>query len=150
MILDTYSLLSDDQDLAQAAGTYYSNVLNLYGDPGYTTSADAPNGVAQSLGKGYPVELLVQITETFTSGGAATLVVSLEVDDNEGFASATTVVSSTTFALADLVAGTYLLPQHVPYGVNEQYVRVKYVIGTAATTAGKVTAGVVMGHQSNR
>lgn len=148
MILDTYTLVSDDQDLAQTAGTYYSDVLNLRGDAGYTTSVDAPSGITHDIGKGYPVELLVQITEDFASGGAATLVVTLETDDNESFSSAATVVTSQTFALASLTAGTHLLPQHIPYGC-EQYIRINYTIGTATTTAGKVTAGLVMGHQSN-
>lgn len=148
MILDTYTLVSDDQDLAQTAGTYYSDVLNLRGDAGYTTSVDAPSGITHDIGKGYPVELLIQITEDFASGGAATLDVSLETDDNEAFSSATTVVASQQFALASLTAGTHLLVQHVPYGC-EQYIRINYTIGTATTTAGKVTAGIVMGHQSN-
>ena len=150
MILDNYTLMSDDQDLSQVAGTYYSDVLNLKGDAGYTTSVDAPNGVTSDLGKGTPVELLVQVTEDFVSGGAATLTVSLEKDTVEAFSSAETVVSSTTFALADLTAGTYLLPAHVPYDVDQQWVRIKYVIATATTTAGTVTAGIVLGHQSNR
>lgn len=149
MILDTLTLLSDDQDLAQAFGsTYYSDVLNLLGDPGYTTSQDAPSGVAQDIGKGYPVEFLCQVTEDFASGGAATVTVTLETDDNEGFSSAKVLYTSQAFALADLVAGKHLLPEHVPYG-TEQYVRVGYAIGTASTTAGKVTTGIVCGHQSN-
>lgn len=150
MILDITTLMSDDQDLAQTAGTYYSDVINLQGDPGYTTSQDAPNGITRAIGKGYPVELLIQVTETFTSGGAATLTVTLEKDTVENFASAEDVLVSETFALADLVAGTYLLPQHVPYDVDQQYIRIKYVIATATTTAGKVTAGIVCGHQSNQ
>lgn len=148
MILDTYTLMSDDQDLAQTAGTYYSDVLNTQGDAGYTTSADAPSGITKDLGKGVPVQLLCQITETFTSGGAATLQVDLETDDNESFSSATVLMSSPTYALASLTAGTQLLPEFVPYG-GEQYYRVKYVIATATTTAGKVTAGITTGIQSN-
>lgn len=148
MILDTYTLMSDDQDLSQVAGTYYSDVLNLRGDPGYTTSSDAPNGITHDLGKGVAVPFLCQVTETFTSGGAATLQVDLETDDNESFSSATVLVSSPTFALADLVQGKALLPQHVPYN-GEQYMRVKYVIGTATTTAGTVSAGITTGLQSN-
>ncbi len=149
MILDILTLMSDDQDLSQTAGTYYSDILNLAGDPGYTTSVDAPNGIQHDLGKGYAVELLCQLTETVTSGGAATMTVSLQTATDEVFTSPIDLVVSSTFALAALVAGTYLLPQHVPYG-TEQYVRIKYVIGTATTTAGTATAGITMGHQSNR
>ena len=148
MILDTLTLLSDDQDVSQVAGAYYSDILNLQGDAGYTTSADAPNGVTNDLGKGYAVELLCMLTETVTSGGAATLIAVLETATDEVFTSPVALVTSKTFALADLVVGTYLLPQHVPYGTL-QYVRIKYTIGTATTTAGLVTAGIACGIQSN-
>ncbi len=147
-ILDTYTLLSDDQDLSQAAGTYYSDVLNVLGDAGYTTSNDAPNGITHDLGKGTPVPFLCQVTEAFASGGAATLQVDLETDDNESFTSATVLFSSPTYALADLIVGKHLLHEFLPHGC-EQYLRVKYVIGTATTTAGTVTAGITTGHQSN-
>ena len=150
MILDELTLVSDDQNLAQTFGsTYYSDVLNLLGDPGYTTSQDAPNGITNDLGKGYPVELLAQVTETFTSGGSATVTVTLETDDNEGFSSAETLYTSKAFSMAELVAGKHVLPQHFPFEC-QQYLRIGYAIGTADTTAGKITAGVVCGHQSNK
>jgi hypothetical protein len=149
MILDMYSLMSDDQDLSQVAGTYYSDVLNTLGDAGYSTSNDAPNGVGKDIGKGQLVDLLVQVSETFTSGGAATLDVTLETATDEAFSSPVTLLTGGQFALADLVAGAYLLPQTMPYG-GLQWLRVKYVIGTATTTAGTVTAGIITGHQSNR
>lgn len=147
MILDQNALLSDDQDLAQAAGTYYSDVLNSLGD-GVTTSKDAPNGITNDIGKGKMLELLSTVTETFTSGGAATLDVSLETATDEAFTTPVTLMASTQYALADLVAGKQLLPEVVPHG-GLQYYRIKYVIGTAATTAGKVTAGIACGIQSN-
>ncbi len=148
MILDNYTLLSDDQDLSQVAGTYYSDILDLHGD-GYTTSQDAPLGVTPDLGKGYPVEILAQVTEDFASGGAATLVATLQTSITEAFTVPIDLAASAAFALADLVAGKNLLPEHVPYGAK-QYLRIKYVIGTATTTAGTVTAGIVCGHQSNK
>lgn len=147
MILDTLTLMSDDQDLAQAAGTYYSDVLNLNAD-GYTTSQDAPSGVTPDLGKGEAVPFMCQITETFTSGGAATLQVTLQTATDEAFTSPVDLMASSTFALAALEAGKHLLPEHVPHG-SLGYLRVKYVIGTAATTAGKVTSGIPAALQSN-
>jgi len=148
MILDTLTLMSDNQDLAQAAGPVFSDVLNQLGNPGYTTSQDAPLGIQQDLGKGTPVPFLCQVTEDFASGGAATLVVSLETSVDEAFTSPITLMTSGTFAIADLVAGTHLLPEHVPYG-SLQYLRVKYQIAIADTTAGKVTCGITTGIQSN-
>lgn len=149
MILDNYTLMSDNQDLSQVAGTYYSDVLNLRGDAGYTTSRDAPSGIQQDIGKGVPVALLCQVIEAFTSAGAATLTVTLQTSVDEAFTSPIDVVASPTFAKTVLIPGFQLLPEHIPYGL-EQYVRIKYVIGTATTTAGTVKAGIVTGHQSNR
>lgn len=146
MILDTLTLLSDDQDLSQVAGTYYSDVYNTLGDAGYTTSVSAPSGVAKDLGKGTPKDFFCRVTETFTSGGAATLVATLQSSaDNSTYVDS---VVSKTFALADLVSGADLLPQHLPHGLL-QYIRVKYVIGTATTTAGTVTCGIGSAVQTN-
>ena len=146
MILDTLTLLSDDQDLSQAAGTYYSDIYNLLGDAGYTTSNDAPSGVAKDMGKGTPKDFFCRVSQTFTSGGAATLVATLQTSaDNSTYVD---VIVSKTFALADLVAGADLLPQHLPHGLL-QYTKVKYVIGTATTTAGTVTCGIGSALQSN-
>lgn len=147
MILDTLTLMSDDQDLSQVAGTYYSDILSTKAT-GYTTSKDAPSGVTADMGKGNSVPLMCQVTQTFTSAGAATLVVSLETSVDEAFSSAVTMVTSKTYALAELVAGKHLLPEHVPYG-GLGYYRIKYVIGTATTTAGMVTAGIPAALQSN-
>ena len=147
MILDDLTLLSDDQDLSQVAGDYYSDVLDRGAD-GYTTSVDAPSGVGFDLGKGSPVELLCQVTQDFASGGAATLVAVLETATDEAFTTPVALITSKTFALAELVAGAHLLPEHVPYGTL-RYVRIKYTIATATTTAGTVTAGIPHGLQSN-
>lgn len=150
MILDTLTLLSDDQDLSQVAGTYYSDILNTLGDAGYSTSSDAPSGVGKAIGEGTPVPLLCQVTQTFTTGGgAATLVVTLQSSVDEAFTSPINEITSKTFALAELVQGAFLLPQHLPYG-TKQYLRIRYVIATATTTAGTVTAGVGTAIQSNR
>lgn len=145
MILSAQSLFSDDQDLSQTAGNYAStNVIDL-GATG--TPVEGAAALVRDIGKGTPIPLLMQVTETFTSGGAATLVVALQVDDNDSFSSATTVWTSETLALATLAAGYELPIDYVPQGVNERYVRLYYTIGTATTTAGTVTAGFAAGRQ---
>lgn len=149
MILSAELLLSDDQDLAQSAGSYAStNYIDL-------GAAGTPYGAAAALsndpGPGTPVPLEVLITETFTSGGAATLSVALQMDDNTSFSSATTIKTSATFALADLTVGTNIFPDlFLPTGLTERYFRLNYTIGTAATTAGKITAGISGGRQTNQ
>lgn len=148
MIFSAQQLLSDDQDLAQTAAAYAStNYIDLgaTGTPHLGAAA-----LERNIGKGQPIPLFVRITETFTSGGAATLSVALQMDDNTSFSSATTIKTSATFALASLTAGTYIFPDlYVPTGITERYVRLLYTIGTATTTAGKITAGIVMEQQTN-
>lgn len=150
MILDELGLLSDSQDLSQVAGTYNStNVIDLKGATRKTSVKGAPSGVNSGPGEGTPIYLLCQVDEDFASGGAATLQVTLESDDDEAFGSATTVLQSQAFALADLIAGKQLLPQNLPYDITERYIRVTYTIGTATTTAGTVTTSVVSAIQTN-
>ena len=57
--------------------------------------------------------------------------------------------SSTTYTLAQLaVRAKYLLPDELPAGVNERYVRLKYTVAGTAPTTGKITAGIVADRQT--
>lgn len=149
MILSKEQLLSDQQDLAQAAGAYAStNHLDL-GATG--TPYGAAAALPRDIGPGEPIPLEVVVTEDFASAGAATLTVALQTDNDVAFGSAKTIKTSATIALADLVAGKNIFPDlFVPTDVAERYVRLQYTIGTATTTAGKITAGISGGRQTNR
>ena len=149
MILDNLLMMSDGQDLSTTVGGWASyNVIDLKGFD-VTASQDAPYGVDRDIGKGNYLPLLCQVTETFASVGAATLVVVLEVDDDVAFGSATPLYTSKTFALAELVAGTLLLPQVIPFGSDKRYMRLVYTIGGATTTAGRATCSIPTAIQSN-
>ena len=152
MLLDKLTLLSDDQDLSQIAADYYSDILAI-NSAAVTTSADAPSGVGGDPAYGNPVLLVGHVTEDFDSAGAATLDIVVETDTVENFASPTVLFTSVQFdatdAGAELKAGTNVIPHFLLYGV-QNYLRIKYTIGTATTTAGKITAGVTMGHQTNK
>ncbi len=132
MILDAENLFSDDQDLSQSAGAYDStNVIQLPAN-----SAD-----------GNPVRIWIQVTETFTSGGAATLAVDLETATDAAFTSPVTIASISAIALATLAAG-YKVPIDFLPRTDLGFLRLEYTIGTATTTAGTVTAGIVHDVQS--
>jgi hypothetical protein len=134
MILDLEAIFSDDQDLAQTAAAYDStNIIEM------PKRSDA----------GTPLRILVQVTETFTSGGAATLAVDVETDALEAMGSPTNIYTGSVIALATLVAGYEFAIDFIPRN-NEEFVRLEYTIGTATTTAGKVTAGFVFDKQSNK
>lgn len=151
MLLDKQTLLSDSQDLAQAAGTYLStNSIDLGAagtmPNGFQSRGTAPHDIGRSP---YPPHILVQVDETFTSGGAATLQVKLITDDAAALGSPTIIHSTEAIALATLVAG-YQFRIALPVGIAERYLGVQYVIATATTTAGKVTAALVVDAQTTK
>lgn len=153
MMLDKQLCFSVAQDLAQIVASYSStNVIDL-GAADTPALARISDGTAYSLirdiARGGDIELLIQVTETFTSGGAATLTVTLQQDDAAAFGSPTTVMATSALALATLVAGYTVKFSLSPNQVTERFLRLSYAIGTATTTAGKVTAGFVIDRQTN-
>lgn len=138
MIFDKTTLLSDQQAITASAVS--TNVINL---------GPVAASIIRDIGKGKPIPLLIQITEQFAAAGAGTLTVSLEVDDNEAFASAKTVWTSPAIAKATLKPGYVIVPEYIPRGTDELYLRLNYTVATGPMTAGKIVAGVTAGNQSN-
>ncbi|MFV1850118.1 MAG: Bbp16 family capsid cement protein [Thalassospira sp.] len=146
MIFSKELMFSDDQDVSQAAGTYNSTNAIDTGAPGTVYGAAA--ALARNVGPGNPVPILVQLTETVTSGGAATMQFQIETADEEAFDTTNVVVAqSRVYALADLVAGLQFGVAVLPNDMK-RFIRVNYVIGTATTTAGLAKAGIVHGVQT--
>jgi hypothetical protein len=134
MIFDQTTLLSDAQAVtADAAST---NVIDL-----------GPQAIARDIGKGTPTPILVQVVEDFAT--LTSLTVSLQVDSVENFASPKTVWSSGAIPVASLKQGYRFLIDYIPSGANERYLRLYYDVTGTDATAGKITAGVTMGHQTN-
>lgn len=136
MIFDQTNLLSDAQAITDTAVS--TNVIDL-----------GPLQIVRDIGKGKPIPLLIQVVEGFAAADAATLTVALQVDNDEAFGSPKTVWQSTALPLADLVPGKVVVPEYVTRGTDERYMRLNYTVGTGPMTAGKITAGVTMGNQSN-
>lgn len=135
MIFDKQTLLSDAQAITATAAS--TNVIDL---------GPIKTGIVRDIGKGKQIPLLVQVVEAFNS--LTSLTVALQVDDADTFPSAKTVWS-TVVLLADLIAGKVVIPEYVPRGTNERYLRLNYTVTGTAPTLGKITAGVTMGNQSN-
>lgn len=93
--------------------------------------------------------IVITVTEAATAAGAATVVFSLEKDDNSSFSSAVAVHASAAIGKAALVVG-YELIIPIPFGLDEQYMRMYYTVATGPLTAGKFTAQVVEGVQKNK
>jgi hypothetical protein len=114
---------------------------------GSTASTDIIDlGSSRDIGAGEPLEVIVAIDTTFTSGGAGTLDVKLQTDTSSGFGSAVTLASTGATALASLTAGAAIARWKVPRGVL-RYLRLQYVVATADMTAGTITAGIGIGRQ---
>ena len=147
MIFSAQLKFSTNQDLSQTVATYPSTNIIDTGAPG--TVYGAATALTRNVGKGNPVPILVQVTETFTSGGAATLQFQIETDTKSNFTTANKVIAeSRVYALADLVAGLQFGVQVLPTDCS-RYLRVNYIIAGATTTAGTCTAGITMGNQNN-
>ena len=144
MILDKQNLWSDAQSIAAAAGTVVStNAIDL----GAAQTDTLGNTLPRDPGRGGQVEMIATLTETVTSGGAATVQAQLVSSANADLSSPTVLQSTAALALATLKAG-YQFRLALPAGINQRYIGMQYVIGTATTTAGKVTAGIVAAKQT--
>ena len=127
MLFDLESLFSDRQVLTATGNS--ANVIDT--------------GAARDLLAGEPLTLVLQVSTAFTAGGAATLVVTLETDDNSSFSSATTLFTSPAIPVAALTAGARPVQIRVPRGA-ERYLRLVYTVATGPMTAGAVIAGLVL------
>lgn len=161
MLFDKENCFSWKQDLGTAGttgaiGTHRStNVIDL-GAPGtiYLPPLKGTNPSAEiDIGKGSPIEVLILVNETFTSGGAATLQCILSTgtgtDGTDINAGEVTLFDSGALALATLVAGYYFKFRTFVPGTKLRYLQTRYVIATAAMTAGEISAGIVDGVQTN-
>lgn len=95
---------------------------------------------SQGLPINQPLWIEIVVTETYTSGGAATGQFKFQTDDNTGFASATDLFDSGALALATLVQGYIVLSRPVSESEIEGFTQCELTIGTAVMTAGKFSA----------
>lgn len=142
MIFDNTLLFSDAQAITADAGS--TNTVDL----GATGTPYGGIALVRDIGKGSKIPLSITVVETFNN--LTSLAVSLQVDDNSSFSSAKTVVLSAPILAAALVAGAQIeVPDYIPQGANERYMRLYYDITGTAPTTGKITAGVVAARQTN-
>lgn len=143
MIIDNRFIFSDAQSVAAAAGTLVST--NAY-DNGAAVTAPGGFGTVRSdpLRGLEHMELLVQLLTTVTSGGAATLQFQLVQADDAALTTNVVVLQETpVLALATLVAGYRPRLRLPAMGLSQRYMGLRYIIGTATTTAGTVHASLV-------
>jgi hypothetical protein len=153
MILDGLLCFSavppGDLPTAQASNNS-SNVIDLHLS-GIPVLANLQGARDMGIGDDPALKLLVQVTATFTSGGAATLQIALQgaTDNGSGAPNAySTWWTSPTYALATLVAGARLLDMDMPRppaGIAvPRFLRLQWIIGTTTMTGGSVFGAIVI------
>jgi hypothetical protein len=144
MLMDKQNTMSDDQDLAIAAGSVLSdNSIDL----GASATDTLGNTVISDIGRG-GADLLVQVTETFV-GATATLKAELVMADNAALTTNLVVLQvSDVIPVATLTAG-YQYRLRIPVGISKRYLGLRYTVATATMTAGKVTASIITTRQTN-
>lgn len=143
MIMDRTNLFSDGQSITASAAS--TNLIDL-GATGTLYGASAP--MVRDIGPGEDIPLIVTVTQGFNN--LTSLTISVQTDDSAAFGSPTTVWTSPAYTLAQLAAGAKnnLLPDSIPLGTNERYVRLFYTVAGTAPTLGKITAGVTAARQT--
>jgi hypothetical protein len=155
-MFDQNLMFSDQQNLAAAASTVVStNSVDTW--KGKAAAAGTPNiggPLTGDFGRGNDqVDIIGIVTQTFTSAGAATLQIQvIQADD-----AALTVNVEMLRESRPLAAGTQpavftagkVFTLGKPPSMARRYMGLAYVIGVAATTAGKITAGLGKGVPSN-
>ena len=151
MILDALLAFDNAVSLAIGAGTQAStNTIDL-GLVGLPTSAGGGGARDIGIGDDPAMKLLVQVSTLFTSGGAATLSVSLQgaIDNGAGAPAAfSTWYVTPVYTTAQLVAGARLFDADMPrppQGVAiPRFLRLSYAVASATMTAGNVSAFLVL------
>lgn len=156
MILDK-NLEFDPSGTAITVTAASTNVIDLHGAgllPGSASFPGRDMGVGH--GSGQVPKLMVQVQQTFTSGGgSATLNVQVQGapdDGSGGIGSYVTFAETGAIAQAVLVAGVRIfdidLPRVLPTpnapNAMPRYLRLNYVVASGPMTAGKVQAELVL------
>lgn len=154
MILD--ALLQFDNAVSfagVAVGTQVStNIIDLGINSGIPSSANGGGARDIGIGDNPAMKLLVQVITAFTSGGAATLQVTLQgaIDNGAGAPAAfSNWWSSPAYALATVAgAGSRLMNMDMPRPPDgiavPRFLQLLYTIGTAQFTAGTISSFIVL------
>lgn len=134
MILDKNLEFADNTATAKPTGT--SNIGNT-----------VDLGMAGRFGDGSDVYLCVQVTKSFTSGGAAKVTFQVASDSTESISTNNTQsvhIASGAIGKATLVKG-HQMTIPIPAGYKyERYVGVQTVVESSALTAGSINAFITI------
>jgi hypothetical protein len=128
MLIDQQNEFSAAQAVTSTGSTASTNTVDL--------------GAARDVSGGAsgPLFLLCEVVTPFASGGSATLQVQVQTSPDN--ATWSILDQSDAIPVASLAQGYKFLPNKLA-GPTQRYLRLNYVVGTAAMTAGALTAGLV-------
>jgi hypothetical protein len=119
MYIDTRLQFSLSQAISTVGSNISTNLVDLDAD--------------RDIGPGEPLWIVVQ-TVVALAGTSPTFTLSVQTDDNSGFASATTIFTGDTIPnAAAMPAGSYFI---YPFPMkNERYLRLNYTLAGTTPTA---------------
>lgn len=143
MIMDKFLEFSDAQ--AVTATAISTNVVDLY-----PLGNNQVTNLTRDIGTGEDVYLVVNTVVAATDTGSdATLVITLESDDNTSLSSPTVHFTSATFTFAQFSpANTELVKIKLPAGNYERYLGVRFTVASGPLTAGNFDAFLVKDAQA--
>lgn len=147
MILDALTMFSNAQNLAQVAGTYDSNILDLH-MAGIPVLANLQGARDVGVGDDPALKLLVQVTTAFAGGTSLQPVLKGATDDGTGNPAAfSSWWTAPVYTTAQLVQGARLYDMDMPRPPDgiaiPRFLKMSYaIIGTM--TAGNITAAIVL------
>lgn len=118
MILDRENAFSQSQAVTGAATTASTDVIDL--------------SQVRQIGSGKDLYAVITV-EVAAGGTTPTMAILVQSDDNAGFSSATTMLTSPTFAAAQLTSSTQIVIP-LPQQGYERYLRLAYTLGGTSPT----------------
>jgi hypothetical protein len=135
MILDKQNLFSDDQAITASAAS--TNVIDIGGAGG--TIPGTSTTIGTDKGPGEPLEVLCQVTGTFST--CTSVKVSVQTDSDEAFGTVATLLDTAAIGVSTLVAG-YKFRIAIPRVGLSRYIRLYYTVaGSNAGAGSTITAG---------
>jgi hypothetical protein len=136
MILDSLLQFSAAQAVTVLGNTIATNVIDL--------------SQSRDIGSGGDLYVHFGVPTAFTSGGSATLQAQVIVADSADLVTNPVIVgASDVMAVASLTSGKQFVVELNPQlaSIGKRYMGVRYVVGTAAMTAGAINANITVGVQ---
>ncbi len=128
MILDEQGLFSDNQTVTESCAS--TNIIEFG---------------KREIAFGTPVEIFIQITETFNN--LTSLEIKVQTSEQENFTSAVDLISQ-KLTLTDLIKGKVSSVKFIPEG-NLGYMRLYYTVTGTTPTTGAIFAGITDSHQES-